>query len=105
MPDAPKNTVTVEIAGEEYSIRTEATAEYAMECAALVDRTIEDLLQQGQLIEAHKVVILAALSLADQLLRMREDTAESRDRHARVAARLAADIEAALPPSDLASVE
>ncbi|MGH7481831.1 MAG: cell division protein ZapA [Longimicrobiales bacterium] len=105
MADAAKNTVTVQIGGEEYTIRTEAAPEYTLECAALVDRTIEDLLGQGPLIEAHKVAILAALSLADQLLRTRNESAETRERQAGMAARLAADLEAALSSPDLASAD
>lgn len=103
MAESPKNTVTVEIAGEDYTIRTEADPEYALECAELVDRTIADILRHGALVEAHKAVILAALSLADQLLQTRQDVDAERARLSRQVVKLAADLETALPSSDLAS--
>ncbi|MGH7474979.1 MAG: cell division protein ZapA [Longimicrobiales bacterium] len=103
MTDPRKATVTVDIAGEQYSIRTEADPDYARECASLVDRTIAEVLRQGPLVEAHKSVILAALSLADQLLQVRRQGFEDARRRGELAAKLAADIESALAASDLAS--
>lgn len=62
-----KSAVTVEIAGEEYTIRADATPEYTRRCAELVDRTIREITSQMSLVDNHKVAILAALSIADQL--------------------------------------
>lgn len=98
-----KNVVTVEIAGEAYSIRTDATPDYTRECAAFVDRTITEIEGQTALVEAHKAAILAALSLADQLFQARAETASLRDEIARLAGKLAADIETRLAEQGLAS--
>ena len=49
---------------------------YARECAAHVDRTITGILDGGALIQTHKAAILAALSIADELLRARRETGE-----------------------------
>lgn len=103
MSGGPRTTVTVEIAGEQYSIRTEATPEYARECAELVDRTLADMLHGSAPVEAHKAVVLAALSLADQILQARKTRSELEDQQANLTGKLAADLEAALEPDHLAS--
>lgn len=103
MIDRPKNTVTVLIAGEEYKIRSDATPEYTQECAALVDRTLTELLQQGALIEGHKAAILAALSITDQLFQARAELELVRGEVGRLAAKLAGDIQMALVAEDLAA--
>ncbi len=96
-------TVSVRIGGEEYSIRTEATAEHALECAALVDRALTDIRSRGSMIEAHKAGILAALSIADLLLQERRALQSERTASARRAEALAGDVESALAARDLAS--
>lgn len=89
-----KSVVTVEIAGEEYTIRSEASPEYTRECAAYVDQTLTRLKDQVSLVEAHKAAILAALSLTDQLFQARAELEALRAEIARSAGRLAADIRA-----------
>src|SRR5690606_37562996 len=100
MSDQAKSVVTVEIAGEEYTLRADTTPEYAKECAAHVDRTITEILQGGSLIQTHKAAILAALSLTDQLFQARRETQALRDEIGRLAAGLTADVRARLEPSD-----
>ncbi|MEJ2678591.1 MAG: cell division protein ZapA [Gemmatimonadota bacterium] len=87
-----KTVVTVQIGEDEYTIRTEASADYAERCAAYVNQTIGEIVQQGSLVEAHKAAILAALALTDQLFQAREETDSVRAEIARVAARLADDV-------------
>jgi cell division protein ZapA len=99
---AKKTTVTVEIAGEEYAIRSDASPEYVKECAAYVDRLVEEVLRQGSLVEVHKAVILAALSLADQLFQARGESEALRREVARLAGKLAGEIEATMAAEDLA---
>ena len=96
-----KTVVTVRIAGEEYTLRAHASPEHTRECAALVDRAIQEIMSQSVLIDPPKAVLLAALSLADQLLQTRADHAASRADAARFASDLAAEIEAAAAASDL----
>jgi cell division protein ZapA len=71
-----RNIVTVEIGGEEYSIRAQASADYTRECAAYVDRTLSEIMRQGSLIQVHKGAILAALALADELFQARTELEE-----------------------------
>ena len=104
MSPGEKTVVTVEIGDDEYTIRTDASVEYAERCAAYVSETIGEIVQQGSLLEAHKAAILAALALTDQLFQAREENEGLRTELARQAARLADDVEARLAPDvDLAS--
>jgi cell division protein ZapA len=103
MNEGGRTTVTVEIAGEQYVIRTAATPEHARECARLVDQAISEVLEQGGLVEIQKGAILAALALADQLLETRTAIQQERDANRRLASKLAADMEAGLSPDGLAS--
>lgn len=93
---SPKTVITVQIAGEDYTIRADATPEYTQQCAAYVDSTIAEILSQGSLIQAHKAAILAALAITDQLFRARQEVSALRAETARLAQRLTADIEARL---------
>lgn len=97
-------TVTrVEIAGDEYTIRSEATEEYTRECARYVNETIDEIMSRGRLVEAHKAAILAAMALADQLFQTREEAEELRTALAERTTRLLAEIDEKLADSDLAS--
>jgi len=94
--------VTVDIAGEEYAIRSHATPEYTRECASYVDQTIAEILRGGSIIQAHKAGILAALAVTDQLFQARREIELLRAEVARSAAKLAAEIEQSLVAEDLA---
>jgi cell division protein ZapA len=98
-----RTVTTVEIAGEEYTIRSEASREHTLECARQVDETISEIMSRGSLIEVHKAAILAALALADQLLNARRETEELRREVAERSTRLLAQVEARLAAPDLAS--
>ena len=103
MTETPaRATVTVEIAGESYTIRSGASAEYTLDCAAYVDGTIRNIKEQGSLIEAHKAVILAAMSLTDQLFQTRSELERLRREVDRHAARLSKVVQDALDADDLA---
>lgn len=97
MIEQPEKTViTVEIAGEEYKIRADATPEYTRDCAAYVDRTITAILEQGSAIQVSRAAILGALAITDELFRARREIDAARTESGRLAGRLAADIEARL---------
>lgn len=89
--------VTVRIAGEEYSIRAQATPEYARECASYVDHTIAEIMK-GALVHSHKAAILAALAITDQLLQGRQEVENLRAQFAQRAEKLASEVEARLEP-------
>ena len=75
MTDDRRESVTVRIAGEEHTIRSSAEPEYTGRCAAYVDRRFHEIKKQVGLIETHKVAILAALSITDELFQA-QDTQE-----------------------------
>jgi cell division protein ZapA (FtsZ GTPase activity inhibitor) len=102
MPDE-RTVTTVVIAGEEYTIRSEASREYTLACARHVNETIDEIMSRGALVEAHKAAILAAMALADQLFQARDEGEAVRAAIARSSARLLDEIEENLPPPDLAS--
>lgn len=60
--------ITVEIAGERYTLRTDADEEYSRRCAAMVDARMRAISGDPGPI-AKKTAIMAALALADELLK------------------------------------
>ncbi|CAN5681492.1 hypothetical protein BH23GEM9_BH23GEM9_13550 [soil metagenome] len=100
---AESNIVTVEIAGEEYSIRAQASPEYTRECAAYVNGTLTEIMKQGSLIQVHKGAILAALALADELFQTRAELDALRSELTRRSADLTAKVEDRLTRGDLAA--
>ncbi len=100
-----RTLTTVEIAGDQYTIRSEASEGYTRECARYVNETIDEIMSRGSLVEAHKAAILAAMSLADQLFQARAELHELRAGLARRSDRLLSEIESKLPASGLASAE
>lgn len=100
-----RTVTTIDIAGEEYTVRSEASAEYTLECARYVNETIGQIMARGSLVEAHKAAILAALALADQLFQSRGESDRLQEEVAARSARLLAEIERRLAPDGLASRE
>lgn len=66
-----KRSVKVTIYGEEYALRTEADAAHAEAVAAHVDAAIRRVVASAAVVETHKVAILAALQIADELFQAR----------------------------------
>lgn len=97
------NVVTVQIAGEDYTLRTPASADYTRDCATHVDRTIQEILASGPFMQVPKAGILAALAVTDQLFQARREAQELRAEMERLSARLSADVDARLAEADLAA--
>jgi cell division protein ZapA (FtsZ GTPase activity inhibitor) len=60
-----KNVVRVTILGDEYSIRSDQSPERTRAVAEHVDQVIKDTMRAGNIVEAQKGAILAALSITD----------------------------------------
>ena len=90
-----RTSVRVTIFGDEYTIRSDATPAHTREVAEYVDRTIRQVLSAGTIVETHKVAILAALQITDELFRLR---AEGRDLTSAIE-ELSADVRRWLPPN------
>jgi cell division protein ZapA len=70
--DQNRESVTVRIAGEEHTIRSSAEPEYTVRCAEYVDRRIHEIKKQIGLVEGHKLAILAALSITDEMFQAQD---------------------------------
>lgn len=66
-----RNVARVNIVGEEYTIRSDASPEHTRAVAAHLDREIRKVLGANALMETHKAAILAAMSITDELFRER----------------------------------
>lgn len=90
-----RTTVRVRIVGEEYALRSDADEAHTRAVAAHVDRVISQVVASGTVVESHKAAILAALQIADELLRLQ---AADRARDDRVRA-LSDEVARLLPPA------
>ena len=68
--------VTVRIYGESYPLRTESPAARLEELARLVDLRMREVAASGKVVVTSKIAVLAALHIADELFRLREERAE-----------------------------
>ncbi len=93
MTDDRRESVTVSIAGEEHTIRSSAEPEYTARCAAYVDRRFHEIKKRIGLLEAHKVAILAALSITDELFQTQDTEEQSGSQIAERVNALAARLE------------
>lgn len=95
MTTPKRNTIRVQILGEEYHLRTQASAADTEAVARYVDAVVREVVHAGTAVETRKAAILACLRLAGELFQARA-AAES------LAAELEAlsrDIRPWLPPS------
>lgn len=74
-----KKSVTVRILGEEHTLRAAAEPAWTKRCAKLVDERIQEIRSRAGLIESHRLAILAALSITDELLQTRDELEELRE--------------------------
>jgi len=64
---------TVNILGETFTIRGDATEDYIAEIAHLVDTTMRDIKNQQQNLDRFRLAVLAAINLADELMRRKQE--------------------------------
>ncbi len=89
-----KTVVQVTIGGEEYSIRSDRPVEYTRSVAEHVDQTVKKIQATGAIVESHKVAVLAALAITDELFEERKSTRELAER----LTALALELSRVLPP-------
>ncbi len=65
--------VTVEIFGETYALKGDIEPERVREIAAIVDERMKKIAKSNSRLSPAKVAVLAALNLADDLLRLEQD--------------------------------
>ena len=71
--------VQVEIFGQTYSVKSGGDAAYVQKLAAFVDEEMKDVSRASGAVDSLKVAVLAALNLADECFRLRQ---EGEDKHA-----------------------
>ena len=69
--------VTVRIYGEAYPLRTTESAARLEELARHVDQRMREVAASGKVVVTSKLAVLAALHIADELYRLREERAAS----------------------------
>jgi cell division protein ZapA len=69
-----KQTVTVNIYGEDYPIRGDANSDYILKVATYLDNKMREVADRNANKSPTKVAILAALNITDELFRARQDT-------------------------------
>lgn len=70
--------VTVEINGQRYPIRTHLDAAYVGDLATYVQRKMELAARESPAGDTLKIAVLAALNIADECFRAREEGSEQR---------------------------
>jgi cell division protein ZapA len=100
-----RSPVTVRIGGEDHTIRANVAPDYTRKCAEWVDDRITEIRSQLGLIESHKVAILAALSITDEMFQARAQLEESKQLAAKRAESLIFRLESALKESGEATSE
>jgi len=97
----PTHTVTVKIAGESHALRSGISPEHTREVAGYLDNTVRRMGVPAAM-EPHRAVLLAALTVTDELFRARRELealrAEVSTRTEAVSKRLEAGARDAVPP-------
>ncbi len=85
MEDNGKNRVTISIMGEEYILRGSSSTDEMHRIGSYVDHLMRTLAEKNIQMSKHKIAVLAALNLADELFKIKEninadvDTEEGRE--------------------------
>lgn len=90
-----KTSVKVEILGESYSIRSDASAEHTRAVAEYLDLAIRQITSTGAVIETNRAAILAAMQITSELFQARE----ANDAVVAAMAELGDEVRRLLPPA------
>ena len=66
------NKVDLRIRGQEFSLKSDHDPEYLREVASFVDSKIEDIYQRTKIVDTHKLILLTAINIADDLFQIKE---------------------------------
>jgi cell division protein ZapA (FtsZ GTPase activity inhibitor) len=101
---SPRHSGTVEVGGEKHVLRSDVPPEYTRAVAAHLDGVVREL-PGFRTLEPHRAVLLAALSVTDELFRAREEIQRLRDEAGRRAAAAADLLERAAGDAPVSSAE
>ncbi len=71
-----KRSVTVEVAGQKFTLKTDGDEAYVKTLARLVTEKIDEAKQSARSVSTQSLVILAAMNIADELMQARRASAE-----------------------------
>jgi len=74
--------VTVSVANQRLSLKTEAKPKYVKELASFVDAKLKEAKRSGRTVTTQSIALLAAMNIADELYQLR-DSHESLKRQVR----------------------
>ncbi|MEX2270537.1 MAG: cell division protein ZapA [Vicinamibacterales bacterium] len=72
---SPSRVVTVEIQGQRYPVRSDLDAGYVADLAAYVDAKMRLASSESSAADSMRLAVIAALNIADELFRAREEAA------------------------------
>lgn len=70
-----KNSLSVRIAGQRFTIRSDADEAYVQSLAEYVDERLDEVHRGTRMVAPHRQAILAALNIADELFQEKEQRA------------------------------
>jgi cell division protein ZapA len=73
-----KRSVSVQIAGVRYSLKTDEDERWVKSIAAFVDTKMRDVQKHTRTVDTQSVAVLAALQVAEELFAERRDAGELR---------------------------
>jgi len=73
-----KQSVTVQIAGVKYALKTDEDERWVKAVSALVDQRFREIQKKARTPDTQAVAVLTALQIAEELFRERRDTSELR---------------------------
>ena len=73
-----KRSVTVQIAGVRYALKTEEDDRWVKQVAAFVDAKMRDVQKHTRTVDTQAVAVLTALQIAEELFAERRDSGELR---------------------------
>ncbi len=86
--DKSSEITHVTIFGREYPLSSQESADYASQIADFVDRKMTEIASQQNLADPTRVAIMAAMDIADQLLRRQGQREAESERAAKAVQRL-----------------
>ena len=73
-----KRSVTVQIAGARYALKTEEDDRWVKQVAAFVDSKMRDVQKHTRTVDTQAVAVLTALQIAEELFTERRETGDLR---------------------------
>lgn len=70
---APSRVVTVEIQGQRYPVRSDLDAGYVADLATYVDSKMRLASRESTVADSMRIAVIAALNIADELFRARDE--------------------------------